>query len=179
MARDRGFPTLTAQLLFYPVTRYGFETESYRQNAGGYGLTREEMIWFWRQYLKTPEDGENPRASPLLARSHENLPPALIVTAEYDPLRDEGEAYGESLRRSGVSATVVRYPGTIHGFVTMAKILPEGRDAIARAVDFLKSEVRLSPPTRRASGLYISKTGEYHQESLRKYLDKMWICLYN
>jgi len=137
-ARDRGFPTLEAQLLFYPVTRYGFETESYRQNAGGYGLSREDMIWFWRQYLKTPEDGENPRASPLLARSHENLPPALIVTAEYDPLRDEGEAYGESLRRSGVPVAVVRYEGTIHGFVTMAKILPEGRDAIARAVDFLK-----------------------------------------
>ncbi len=115
--RDEGGPALLGQLLIYPVTDYyDSGSPSMIENAEGYGLTRAGMIWFWNHYLPAPEDGANPHASPLRARNLSGLPPALVVTAELDPLRDEGEAYAERLRQAGVKTEMKRWDGMNHGF---------------------------------------------------------------
>ncbi|CAN5687043.1 alpha/beta hydrolase [soil metagenome] len=126
LARDRGGPRLAFQLLIYPVTNHAFDTPSYRECGDGYGLNREAMEYYWTQYLDRPEDGANPLASPLLADLH-GLPPAMVITAEYDPLRDEGEALAEKLRTAGVAVEARRYEGQIHGFFTMAGLLEASR----------------------------------------------------
>lgn len=129
MARSQQEFFLCHQVLIYPVTHYSFNTESYRQYAHHY-LTAPAMIWYWQHYLSTPEDGENPLASPLLAENLTNLPPATIITAEYDILRDEAEAYGERLRQAGVPVSITRYDGMIHGFVSMGAVLDTANLAI-------------------------------------------------
>ena len=98
MARDRRGPALRHQLLIYPVANHDFATASYEENKQGYLLSREMMRWFWNHYLARPEDGANPYASPLRAASLAGLPPAHVITAEFDPLRDEGEALAARLR---------------------------------------------------------------------------------
>jgi acetyl esterase len=137
LSRDRGGPPLALQVLVYPVTQHAFDTPSYQEHADGYLLTRSAMRWFWNHYLRRPEDGEEPLASPLLARSLHGLPPALVITAEHDPLRDEGEAYAARLREAGVPVTVTRYPGMIHGFLRMLNMVDKARaarDEIAAAL---------------------------------------------
>ena len=129
MARDRGGPALMSQLLIVPVIDYNFETPSYRKNAEGYGLTAEAMRWYWKHYLRGDDDGRHPYASPLRAQSLRGLPPALVVTAEFDPLHDEGEAYATRLRAEGVPTTLWRREGMIHGFLG-----PQANAEIARAV---------------------------------------------
>jgi len=119
MARDRGTPRLVYQLLLYPVTNFAFDTPSYQQNADGYMLTKDAMMWCWSLYLRGEADGHNPYASPLRAQDLHGLPPALVVTAEYDPLRDEGELYAARLREAGVPAVCKRYDGMIHGGLPM------------------------------------------------------------
>jgi acetyl esterase len=119
MARDRGGPALVYQLLVYPVTDYGYDTTSYRENAEGYLLTKDAMVWFWNHYLRSADDGNNPLASPLRANDLHGLPPAMVLTAEFDPLRDEGEAYAIRLQEAGVPVTLKRYAGTIHGFFSL------------------------------------------------------------
>jgi acetyl esterase len=114
-ARDRGGPAIGFQLLVYPVTDAAMDTASCRENADGYYLTAAGMRWYWRHYLGEA-DGLRPDASPLRAAFFGGLPPALVVTAEHDPLRDEGEAYAARLRAAGVPAAVSRYPGVVHGF---------------------------------------------------------------
>jgi acetyl esterase len=132
LARDRGGPRLAFQLLLCPATDYGFDTASYRENAEGYLLTRNGMAWFWGHYLPDPPShGRDPRASPLRASSFEGLPPAHVVTAEYDVLRDEGEAYAAKLREAGVPVSVERYEGQIHNFFTMGHVLQRGAEACA------------------------------------------------
>ena len=113
MARDRGGPRISFQLLICPVMNHAFDTESYRKYADGYMLTMKDMEWFWNHYLRDRRDGQNPYASPLLGEL-QSLPPALVMTAEFDPLRDEGEAYAERLRRAGVAARTVRYDSMPH-----------------------------------------------------------------
>src|SRR5438093_2846493 len=100
MARDRGGPAIALQLLVYPVTNHAYDTASYRENADGYLLTRDSMVWFWNHYLRTAADGDNPLASPLRAKDLRGLPPAMVLTAEFDPLRDEGEAYAMRLQEA-------------------------------------------------------------------------------
>ncbi len=129
MARDRGGPALMSQLLIVPVIDYNFETSSYRKNADGYGLTADAMRWYWKQYLRGDDDGRHPYASPLRAQSLRGLPPALVVTAEFDPLHDEGEAYATRLRAEGVPTTLWRREGMIHGFLG-----PQANAEIARAL---------------------------------------------
>ncbi len=104
MARDRGGPAIAYQLLIYPVTApaQGSQFASYRDNGEGYLLTRGSMEWFWEHYLSSPDDGKNPYASPLHASDLSRLPPAMVVTAEFDPLRDEGRAYARRLQEAGV-----------------------------------------------------------------------------
>jgi acetyl esterase len=129
MARDRKAPAPIFQALVYPVTDCNLDTPSYRENATGYILTREGMRWFFGHYLAREEQGREPYASPLRATSLAGLPPALVQTAEYDPLRDEGEAYAARLRDAGVPVTVTRYPGVFHGFLRMTNILDKARAA--------------------------------------------------
>lgn len=119
MAKQRGGPTLAAQLLFYPVTDAGFDTASYEQFATGYFLSREGMHWFWDQYTTDPAQRAEITASPLRATLDDlvGLPPALVIVGEADVLRDEGEAYAAKLRAAGVPTTAVRYAGIIHDFV--------------------------------------------------------------
>ena len=138
-ARDEGGPAIRFQLLVYPVTDRDFETASYRDNADGYLLTRDGMIWFWEHYLGPDGDGAHPHASPLRATSLADLPPAHVVTAEYDPLRDEGEAYAERLREAGVPVTLTRYPGQIHAFFGMHGILDDAGRAADEAAERMKA----------------------------------------
>ena len=120
MARDRGKPPLVYQLLVYPCTNFAvFDTPSHRENAEGYFLTKDDMVWFMNLYLRSEADAHNPYASPLRAHDFRGLPPALVVTAEFDPLRDEGEAYAARLREAGVPVVCTRYNGMIHGFLSM------------------------------------------------------------
>jgi len=116
MARDKGGPRISYQLLIVPVTNYAFDTRSYRENGDGYVLTREGMQWFWAHYLATAADGTHPYASPLRATNLEGLPPAFVRTAEYDPLRDEGQAYAERLREAGVAVSYHCHEGMVHMF---------------------------------------------------------------
>lgn len=122
VARDRGGPSIAFQLLIYPVTDSRMATPSYRENGEGFFLTREHMRWYWTQYLTDPADGDQPYASPLRAPDLSGLPPAHIITAEHDPLRDEGEAYGARLRDAGVAVTVRRVEGAFHGFFGFGQV---------------------------------------------------------
>ncbi|HEY8491534.1 MAG TPA: alpha/beta hydrolase [Dehalococcoidia bacterium] len=130
MVRDRGGPPLRFQALVYPVTDCNFETPSYRENAEGYMLTRDAMRWFWSHYAPGEADAASPYASPLRAPDLRGLPPALVITAEFDPLRDEGEAYARRLQEAGVPTVLTRYDGVIHGFFTMLDILDQARQAV-------------------------------------------------
>ena len=118
-ARDRGGPRIAYQLLIYPVTDHDLDTPSYHANASGYLLGRSGMQWFWDHYVPDVGSRMDPEASPLRAASLAGLPPAYVITAEYDPLRDEGQAYAERLRAAGVPVTLDACPGVIHGFFTM------------------------------------------------------------
>ncbi|MGF6951584.1 acetyl esterase [Neobacillus sp. B4I6] len=138
MAKDRGEPSLVYQMLIYPVTHHAYDTESYRENAEGYYLTKDSMVWFWNHYLRDEEDGRNPYASPLRADNLSGLPPALVITAEFDPLRDEGEAYAKRLKAAGVPVEVTRYNGMIHGFFGMPGVLEQAKKAIEQAANALK-----------------------------------------
>jgi acetyl esterase len=130
LARDRQGPALVYQALIYPVTNHDLDTPSYHENATGYVLTREAMRWFWRHYLERADQGKEPLASPLLAPSLAGLPPALVITAACDPLRDEGEAYAARLRDAGVPVTLTRYDGMFHGFMRMTRFLDKARAAV-------------------------------------------------
>ena len=141
MAKDRSGPTLAAQVLFYPVTDANFDTPSYEQFAEGYYLRRDAMPWFWDQYTTDDAQRNEITASPVRATREQlaGLPPALVITAEADVLRDEGEAYAGKLRAAGVPVTAVRYQGIIHDFV-MLNALRETHAAdaaIRQAIAFL------------------------------------------
>jgi acetyl esterase len=138
MARDRGGPAVAYQALVYPVCDFSFKTGSYRDNAEGYMLTRDSMRWFWGHYLANDADGIQPYASPLRAESLAGLPPALVITAEFDPLRDEGDAYAARLKEAGVAVKHSPYPGMIHGFFQLAEIIPAGKAAIEEVSAELK-----------------------------------------
>jgi acetyl esterase/lipase len=143
LAKQRSGPAIAGQLLFYPVTNADFETGSYKQFADGPWLTKRAMQWFWDQYLPDQNKRTDPTASPLLASLEQlaGLPRALIITAENDVLRDEGEAYGRKLIEAGVEVVAPRYNATIHDFVmlnALAEAAPT-RAAVAQAIDFLKS----------------------------------------
>ena len=143
--RDAGGPALSAQILIYPLTDHSsFETESHRECGENYFLTRAGMEWFAGHYLASVDQKRHPEVSPLLAPNLKDLPPALVITAEFDPLRDEGEAYARRLEQAGVPVTVTRYPGMIHGFVSMRGVLSGGRQATKEVAEFTKSSTRKS-----------------------------------
>jgi acetyl esterase len=148
-ARDRGGPPLVFQLLVYPVTDHAYDTPSYVDNADGYFLTRDAMVWFWNHYLARAEDGRNPLASPLRASDLKGLPPALVMTAEFDPLRDEGEQYATRLREAGVPVTLIRYDGAIHGFFIMGNALSVARQGMQDAAKALRAAFGTRAATAR------------------------------
>lgn len=138
MARDRGEPDLAHQLLLYPILEHGFDTSSYDKFAEGYIPMRATMQWYWDQYLANAVDGRNPYASPLRARDLSGVPPATILTAGFDPLRDEGRAYAERLRQDGVSVTHSEYKDMIHGFASF----PDHFDRANEAREEIAAELR-------------------------------------
>ncbi len=141
MARDRGGPPLAFQLLIYPVTAADFDNASYRDNGEGYMLSRRGMQWFWDQYVPDADQRREPYAAPLAADDLSGLPPALVQTAEYDPLRDEGEAYAAALEAAGVDVSAPRYDGLIHGFFGMQDAVAAARPALAEAVAALRKHL--------------------------------------
>lgn len=138
MARDRGAPALRFQLLMCPITDYEFDSPSMIENGEGYFLTRDRMRWYWSHYLAEEASADDPYASPLRATDVSELPPAHVVTAEYDPLRDQGDRYAERLRGAGVDVTHRCHPGMIHGFMGMAGAIDRAGEAVAEAADALR-----------------------------------------
>jgi len=130
-SRDESGPAIANQIMVYPVTDLSsFETASYNEFAEDHSLTKVEMEWFRDCYLSRPEDAKHPHASPLLAGNLKGLPPALIITAECDPLRDEGEAYARRLKEAGVPVIYKCYPGMIHPFFSLSGVIPQAFEAI-------------------------------------------------
>ncbi len=129
MARDRQASMPVCQILVYPVTDCDFETPSYRENAEGCLLTRSTMQWFWKCYVDSEADMLHPYASPLKAEDLSGLPAALVITAELDPLRDEGESYARRLQEAGVPTSLTRYDGMIHAFIRRTDIFDQAHAA--------------------------------------------------
>jgi acetyl esterase len=141
--RDEGGPALCGQMLLYPVTDYHTPgTPSYTENADGYGLTRATMEWFWEHYLTTSVEAENPYACPLRARDLTRLPPAYVINAEFDPLRDEAELYGKRLREAGVPTEITRCLGMNHGFLFWVGVVAGADTAMAEACAWARQAFR-------------------------------------
>jgi acetyl esterase len=139
MARDRHGPDLMFQLMVYPVTDItALDTPSYRENGEGYFLTTRKMDRYRRHYLADLDDATHPYASPLQADDLSRLPPALVITAEFDPLRDEGEAYAARLQKAGVTASATRYDGMFHGFFALGMLLDGAKQANEEAYAALR-----------------------------------------
>lgn len=139
MARDNGGPDIRLQVLTYPAVDAAMAHASIEENADAPLLGRPQMKWFWQHYVPKGSDVHQARLSPLYAESHENLPPAFISTAEFDPLRDEGEAYAKKLEAAGVEVDCRRYDGVFHGFMLMSKFIPEGAALIDAQAQFIGS----------------------------------------
>lgn len=132
MDRDRKTSHVAYQVLIYPITDANLETPSYIENGEGYFLTTERMAWFWELYLSDQSEASNPYAAPLQAESLENLPPAYMMTAEFDPLLSEGDAYADQLEAAGVPVERELYEGQIHGFVRRIDLYDRATVAINR-----------------------------------------------
>lgn len=144
-ARDRGGPPLVFQLLIYPgLDLVSLDSPSHLENAEGLFLTLKGIYWFRDHYLSSEEERSDPRASPLRAEDLSRLPPALIITAEYDPLRDDGQAYAQRLEQAGVEVTYTCYEGMIHGFFVLRQLLDKGKQAARQAVEALRETFGLS-----------------------------------
>jgi acetyl esterase len=138
MARDRGGPSIRFQLLAYPCLDARMSYPSIRENGEGYLLGASTLRWFWDQYIGDA-DPEDPRLSPLYEPDLAGLPPALVITAEFDPLRDEGEAYAERLRQAGGIASASRYDGMVHSLLSMAQVWEGGRKAMDECAQALRA----------------------------------------
>lgn len=137
-ARDRNGPKIGVQILTYPAVDRSMSAASIEENAAAPLLGKPQMAWFWDHYTSGGADDDDTRLSPLAAASLAGLPPALVSTAEFDPLRDEGDAYAGKLGEAGVEVEHLKYPGVFHGFLLMAKIIPEGAQLIDSQVAFIK-----------------------------------------
>jgi acetyl esterase len=140
MTRDRDGPDLCHQSLIYPAVSSPplHEFDSYEENAEGYFLERESAEWFYERYIQRETDARNEYAAPLLARDLSGLPPATVITAGFDPLRDEGFAYADRLDEAGVSVTHEHFEGMIHGFINLVDTVDRSREAIAVLADGLR-----------------------------------------
>lgn len=164
MARDRGGPRLAYQVLLYPITDCLFDTSSYEEFADGHFLTRGAMRWFFQQYLTRGEQACEPYVSPLRAGSLAGLPPALVLTAECDVLRDEAEAYAARLKREGVSVEQIRCPGMIHGFLRRTDVFPQAHGMIALIGQRLKTACSAPSGRRPAPSGCTACPGPFHRQ---------------
>ena len=142
LARDRGGPAIAFQLLVYPVTHHAFDSPSYVEYGEGFLLSAEGMRWNWNHYLSDPAAGQDPLASPLLAPDLRGLPPALVITAECDPLCHESEAYARRLADAGVPVECRRYDGMLHAFFTLGQVFDDERAAVEYAGEALRRALR-------------------------------------
>jgi len=141
--RDEGGPKLLAQLLIYPVTdHWTGGAVSMEENAEGYGLGKAGMIWFWDHYLSDSSQAAHPHVSPLRANHLGRLPPALVLTAQYDPLRDEGEAYAEKLQAAGVEVEMKRWDGMNHGFFNLPGLVGKADQAVDETCAWVRGILR-------------------------------------
>ena len=141
LGASAGVPAPTCQVLIYPAVDFSLETSSHRELADGHVIPRDRILWYMEQYLKSDADKSDLRASPLRAPSLEGQPPAMIVTAGFDPLRDEGRAYGDRLREAGVDVAYREYPGQIHAFVSLTKAIPEGMACTLEIAQYLRQRL--------------------------------------
>ena len=149
--RDTGGPSVAAQLLIYPVTdHYSAGHASWSERGEGYGLTADGMRWFWDLYLTDPSQGADPHASPARAEDLAGLPPAHVVTGEYDLLRDEGERFAARLAQAGVAVEQVRYPDVNHGFMNWVGLMDRSDEAMEAACSWLRATVGGRPAAPRA-----------------------------
>jgi acetyl esterase len=125
-------------VLIYPAVDFSLDTASHRDMVEGHVIPRERVLWYMEQYLRTDADKNDLRASPLRAASLKGQPPAMIVTAGFDPLRDEGRAYADRLREAGVDVVYREYPGQIHAFVSLTKAIPQGMAATLEVAEYLR-----------------------------------------
>lgn len=139
LALDRGARLPVYQLLVYPMTNHAFDSPSYQENATAQPLNKALMQWFWGHYLPSDADGQHPYASPLQAPDLSGLPPAMVITAEIDPLRSEGEAYANLLRAAGVPVVHNHYDGVMHEFFSMPAVIDKAHQAISDAAGELKA----------------------------------------
>ena len=146
LARNDGYPKLAHQLLIYPCTAPEPETPSHRKFAEGYLLTRNTITWFYKQYVRSPREFNDLRFAPLIAEDLSNLPPALVLVAGYDPLRDEGVDYAKRLIESGNRVTLANYEGMIHGFYLMGGAVDAARRAITQSAAALKEAFAAGVP---------------------------------
>lgn len=142
LAVREGTPPTALQLLLYPALDRSVEWESLQHFAEGFFITRADIDWFYRHYAGTADgDRSDPRISPLLCRELSGLPPALVITAGFDPLRDEGEAYAAALQASGTPATLRRFDGLVHGFTNMIGVSPVCRAAMVEIASMLRQKL--------------------------------------
>lgn len=141
LARERGIPDVDTQVLLYPGVTYMEPMASRAENASGYFLTAEDMLWFVNHYIENELDAHNPLAFPLSARDLSELPPAFVMTCGYDPLRDEGVAYADRLCEAGIDVEHVHYESMIHGFLNMEGIVDRAHDGIDEIAAYLRNEL--------------------------------------
>jgi acetyl esterase len=141
--REQIHPKISFQVLVYPQTDFTFSSLSHQEYSTGYLLEKDSIEWYKKQYVPKNHDPMDPRISPLFAHDFSSLPPALIITAEYDPMRDEGEIYAQKLKSAGVPTTLKRYKGMVHGFFQMGGLLDEARLAINEVGETLKTHFSL------------------------------------
>ena len=137
--RDEGDIPPLLQVLIYPVVSGAPETRSHHEFAEGFMLTRADILWFYDNYLPRPEDAVDPRFAPLLEEDLSGLAPALVIVAEYDPLRDEGIAYAEHMHEAGVEVALANYDGMVHGFLSIADAVDMGKAAIDQVTTALRT----------------------------------------
>ena len=142
LAAAAGVPVPTCQVLIYPAVDFSLETASHRELADGHVIPRDRIAWYSEQYLSGEADKSDLRASPLRAPKVAGQPPTLIVTAGFDPLRDEGHAYAEKLREAGVDVVYREYPGQIHAFVSLTKAIPQGLTCTLEIAEYLRQRLR-------------------------------------
>jgi acetyl esterase len=141
LAATSGLPVPTCQVLIYPAVDFSFETESHREMENGHVIPRDRVVWYMQQYLASDSDHSDLRASPLRASSVAGQPPAMIVTAGFDPLRDEGHAYADKLRKAGVDVAYREYPGQIHAFISLTKAIPQGMACTLEVAEYLRKRL--------------------------------------
>jgi acetyl esterase len=138
-----GVPVPTCQVLIYPAVDFAIDTASLREFEDGHVIPRDRVIWYMQQYLHGESDRTDPRASPLRTADLKGQPPALVITAGFDPLRDEGQAYADRLRAAGVDVVDREYPGQIHAFVSLTKAIPQGLACTMDVGDYLRQRLGL------------------------------------